>query len=355
MSNQLLTLLDAWHRQKDETEWVLGTIIGTLGSSYRKAGAMMLFNGLGQQYGLLSGGCLEADLLKHAQHVITTQKSKIVTYDMHNEDDIAWQLGIGCGGVIRIQLSLINAHNNYLQLQKLHQNLIQRIACWYLLPFLQDDSPTTVLSESEVQGTIFANNLPPLEKCKQSTHLGKNNHAYLAIPIHPVPHLVIFGGGVDARPVVTFAHELGWKITLIDHRTAYARKAYFPHASHIFRHEAEQYADITTIDAAIVMTHNIKMDARALSVLVKSSTRYIALLGAIDRKKKVFTQASINEAELPVKLSSPAGLDLGGELPESIALSILAECHATLEQRSAQPLSGLTPKDSNPNQQVNSD
>ena len=45
MSNQLSALLNEWHKAKDDTEWVLGTVYKTEGSAYRKAGAMMLING----------------------------------------------------------------------------------------------------------------------------------------------------------------------------------------------------------------------------------------------------------------------------------------------------------------------
>ena len=60
MSNQLRDLLSAWYPRRDE-DWVLGTVYQTAGSAYRKAGAFMLIDHIGQQYGVLSGGCL-ADL-----------------------------------------------------------------------------------------------------------------------------------------------------------------------------------------------------------------------------------------------------------------------------------------------------
>ena len=56
-------LLHAWSKKKNESDWVLGTIYDTEGSTYRKAGAMMLFNGFGQQFGLLSGGCLDGNFV----------------------------------------------------------------------------------------------------------------------------------------------------------------------------------------------------------------------------------------------------------------------------------------------------
>ena len=84
MSNQLTTLLNAWKQGKDETDWVLGTIYKTEGSAYRKAGAMMLINGNGQQFGLLSGGCLEADIMRRARAVMQTQQGALLVYDAND-------------------------------------------------------------------------------------------------------------------------------------------------------------------------------------------------------------------------------------------------------------------------------
>ncbi len=341
MSNQLLTLLKKWLDRRNDTEWVLGTLIEAQGSSYRKPGAMMLFNGLGQHFGLLSGGCLEADLRQHAHQVMTSKKIKTVTYDMHDKEDITWQLGIGCGDTICIQLSPITPHNDYLQLEQVYEQLKQRMPAWYILPLENDSAPASVIPETHQQSSTFAGNLPVFEACKHASRITQGDQAFLAVPLRPAPHLVIFGGGIDAQPVVTFAHELGWQITLVDHRTSYARPGYFPNVTRILHCQAStltRFTSLTDIDAAIIMTHNIKMDADALTTLSQSTARYIALLGAFSRREKVFSQTPISEKDLPVKLSTPAGLDIGGELPESIALAMLAECHTVLEKRSGLPL-----------------
>ena len=75
MANQLLYVLTQWHPYRDACEWVLGTVYKTEGPCYRKSGAMMLFNGRGQQFGMLSGGCLEADIQRYARHVMLSGKA----------------------------------------------------------------------------------------------------------------------------------------------------------------------------------------------------------------------------------------------------------------------------------------
>ena len=81
MSNHFCHLLSSWLPLKDEANWVLGAVINTRGSVYRKTGALMLLSDAGHQLGLLSGGCIESDLLLQARKVVALGKSRRVVYD----------------------------------------------------------------------------------------------------------------------------------------------------------------------------------------------------------------------------------------------------------------------------------
>ena len=87
MSNHVNHLLAQWLPLKDKHKWVLGFIFKTEGSCYRKAGAMMLFSDAGHLLGILSGGCLESDIVKKAQRVMTDGVSRTAVYDDEDEED----------------------------------------------------------------------------------------------------------------------------------------------------------------------------------------------------------------------------------------------------------------------------
>ena len=89
MSNQLNALLNTWADARDDTDWVLGTVYKTEGSAYRKAGAMMLINGYGQQFGLLSGGFLEADIVRNARKVMQTGNANLEKLPCHAVNSVA--------------------------------------------------------------------------------------------------------------------------------------------------------------------------------------------------------------------------------------------------------------------------
>ena len=79
---------------------VLASVYETEGSTYSKAGARMLITGDGKFHGMLSGGCLEGDLAERARAVIESGQAQAVTYDLGQNDEELWGLGVGCATVV---------------------------------------------------------------------------------------------------------------------------------------------------------------------------------------------------------------------------------------------------------------
>jgi len=324
MSNQLTALLDAWQKGRNETDWVLGTVYKTVGSAYRKAGAMMLINGFGQQFGLLSGGCLEADIIRNARKVMQTRQTLLLEYDGSDEDDWSFQLGIGCGGKIYIMLQPLGREND-LGLGEMTAALDSRNSGFY---HQQIGNATAYFEIRDSAGS------------GRSIIDHRADGAWLVTPVNPPPHLLVVGAGIDARPLVNIGAELGWLITLVDPRPSNARAAYFPGANRIMIQLDEnlsQYIHTERVNAAVIMSHNLDIDADGLRSCQGTGLEYVALLGPRHRYQQVLERAGLVEQQLTCPVSAPAGLDIGGQLPESIALSILAECHAVLNRRNSLP------------------
>lgn len=321
MANQLPALLELWHRNRNNRSWVLGTVYKTVGPCYRKAGAMMLFDDLGKYHGLLSGGCLEADIQRHAQRVFHSGRSKTICYDGGDEDDFAFQLGIGCGGTVHILLQPLLPENDYLHLATLRARLQQRQTCHYL-------QKIPVMGESLARVSVCK-----FESVRARARLIEHeNGMWLQTPISPPPHILIVGAGVDARPMAQLFRYQGWKVSLCDPRPANGREAYFPGCRCYRCHpdKLSQLQNLSTFDAAVVMSHNLHLDAAALRSLRRLPLRYLGLLGPVSRRDRVLQLAGLRMEELSTQLHAPIGLNLGGELPESIALAACAEIHAVL-------------------------
>jgi xanthine dehydrogenase accessory factor len=159
--------------------------------------------------------------------------------------------------------------------------------------------------------------------------------------VRPPPRLLVFGAGPDAVPVVRIAYELGWEVVVVDWRPAYARRESFPEASDVVLCEAEQvgeHVDVDGTSAALVMTHHYLHDRSLLRFLLPSAVRFIGILGP--RKRTESLLGDLEEEGLSFsrdqleRLHGPAGLDIGAESPEQIALALLAEIQAVLAGRS---------------------
>jgi xanthine dehydrogenase accessory factor len=330
MPHHIEDLLTQWRLYPNDN-WVLAIITRIEGSSYRKTGAMMLFHSLGKSIGLVSGGCLEGDLLRHAQRAIQNDQAINVTYDATDESDASYQLG--CGGIIDLLLIPVTAKNDYLQLDTLHKKISSGY-CEYQIPLVKTGTPSSLVT-TNIDSTVEARKV----FTHQSSYTTVDTNTSLTtlnIPLRRRFHLAIFGGGLDAQPLAKLALQLGWKVTVFDQRSSYAYQAHFPKVNIIKQTISTLSSDeLDKVDAVVVMQHNLNLDSHALTLIAKNCPAYVALLGPMHRRDQVFDKAQVTITDFSGFFSAPAGFDIGGELPESIALSILAECHAVLHNKLA--------------------
>lgn len=339
MSNHFYHLLASWLPLKNEANWILGAVIHTRGSVYRKTGALMLLSDAGHQLGLLSGGCIESDLLLQARKVIALGKSRRVIYDAADDSNIAWRLGIGCGGAAEILLHPCNSQNDFLQLPSVFACLQQQHACHYQLQLEQARANFSSCPRKFSQrqhGSVQSAN---------SISANDSDEKALETLINPLPHLLILGSGVDVIPLCHLTLVLGWRVTLADHRLNAGKRANFPAGITALTQAAAELDDelFQQVDGVVIAHHNVRLDAAAVAALQKRNliNPYIGLLGPAKRKADVLAEAGLSEAQLRYSIAGPMGLALGGDLPESIALSVLAECHAHIFGSSAVPLSEM--------------
>lgn len=153
----------------------------------------------------------------------------------------------------------------------------------------------------------------------------------MLLPLALPPRLLLLGAGPDALPVVDFASRLHWRVTLVDHRAAYAVPAHFPLADGVLLMRPEEITrdlKLGGFTAAVVMSHHLPSDLEYLRALSASSIPYVGLLGPRARREKLLSELDTEAERLRPRLRAPVGLNLGGRTPESIALAIVAEVHA---------------------------
>lgn len=272
--------------------WALATLVETQGSTYRKPGARLLGDSNGGTLGVLSGGCLEEEIGRRGQIVIENGSLELLTFDTKRL--------YGCDGWLKILVERIPETGE-------HGNLITRIG--RLLEGRQVCRVRTSF-DGGVRGS-------ELLACDALV----SEQPGVLIDTVPLPvRLLLFGDGPEIEPMAQFSQTLGW---IVEH----------------FCHPLELPEDFRPDDqtAALIMNHNFGRDLLALDRLLPLQLRYVGLLGP--RKRHVRLLARLSEyrtldftAEFK-NLFAPAGLDIGSEAPDEIALAIVSEVAAVLSGR----------------------
>jgi len=294
----------------------------------------MLIASNGDYAGLLSGGCLEGDLRERAHAVIETGQAQLVTYDTRGKDDLIWGLGLGCEGAMHILLFRVGPDRDWQPLTHLSRSLASH-------------TPTAVsivVESTSAARPVGAITLPDgaspdlRATLEQSAHNGRaqwitaEDAKLFVLPLSLPPRLLLLGGGPDAAPVVELAARQSWKVTVLDHRPAYAQADHFPGAERVVLARPNEFLaalDVAHFSAAVVMSHHLPSDLEYLRSLAQTSIPYIGLLGPAQRREKLLSDLGGEQARsLRPRLHAPVGLPLGGRTPESIALAIVAEIHA---------------------------
>lgn len=253
---------------------LLITVIGTRGSTYRRPGARSVIGEDGSVTGAISGGCVERDVALRAKAWVADFEPRVVTYDSSSDEDIVFGLGLGCRGKIEM--------------------LVQ--------PFDAAHPPA----------------LPPVpahERLRWTTMF--EGRIVLEEEIEPQRAVAILGRDPDAEPVAAVASAIGWRAEII---------------------RSWDEPDLRGFHAVVIMTHNFLHDVALLQAAFASDAEYIGLLGPKSRGEEILTQIGVVTPDMRRRLHSPAGLDLGGETPEAIALSIVAEIQALFHDATGEPL-----------------
>jgi xanthine dehydrogenase accessory factor len=346
MEAQVSPLLPLYRRERaGGRAFALAVVVHTSGSTYRKPGALMAIAADGSYAGLLSGGCLEADLCEHARRVIDTGEAHTVTYNTGGSEDALWGLGVGCEGAMQILLLRVGPERSWQPLEHL-ESALERHRPTAAAIAVESRSPGLAAGHALIPGAASSGDpsldadvqalLARVARSGRASWLESSALRIFAFPLALPPRLLLLGGGPDAAPIVELAARLAWKVTVYDHRPAYAQAAHFPAAARVALGRPEELGrvlDLGAYEAAVVMSHHLPSDLEYLRALAATRIEYLGLLGPPHRRDKLLEDLGTAAEPLRRRLRAPVGLDLGGRSPESIALSIVAEIHGHLHRR----------------------
>ncbi len=364
MSDQFVVVSEMERAAERGESMVLVSIVRTAGSTYRGVGARMLVTASGSTHGLLSGGCLEADLVEHASAAHRSGAPAIVTYDTGSAEEFVWGLGLGCNGLVEALVEpltparareLVEVLRGALTADENH--ILATVvrsrgagAPSVTARMMIDARGNFITAGDWGDGSVLARvardavrNRPDERRGAMLTYADGDDIEVALEMITPRVSVVICGSGPDTVPVARLARELGWDVTVVDHRATHATGSErFAGARVIERADPAAIGDavpLTPAALAVVMSHNYDRDLDYLDSLVAARVRYVGLLGPRSRATRLIADLerrgrSLDE-EMLSRIHGPIGLDIGGDSPEAIAVSIIAEISAVVSGRSA--------------------
>ncbi|WP_034040110.1 XdhC family protein [Wocania ichthyoenteri] len=306
---------------------VLTSVVALDGSSYRRPGVRMLILENGKMIGAVSGGCVEKEILLQSETVFKTGEAKMMIYD--------GRYRLGCEGVLYILLEVFNPNETFINAFK--NCLEERNAFEIQSHFEKKDGVFSGIgTQVKINNNLFSISGINLENQNKSC-----STFHQKMP--PCFKLIIIGAEHDAVQLCKYAALTGWEVTIVSGASEAKSISDFPRA-HGFSAISPEQMDVKLIDnqtAIVLMTHNFATDLRYLVALKNTNPNYIGLLGPTKRREDLLSQfieyCPNAEDDFLERIHGPAGLNIGSETPEEIAISIISEILCVI--RKEEPIS----------------
>jgi xanthine dehydrogenase accessory factor len=299
---------------------VLAIVVGTGGSTYRKPGALILLDASGVRAGALSGGCLEAELEACARSVLDRGIAAQARFDTTGDEDRIFGSGTGCGGSTHVLLLPIPARASPLRDALLAAEHIGEI----LTLDLALSAAQLGRGEARCAGAAHA-----FDERGAIGTMGQIAGDAVSLTIRPGRRVLLLGAGPETQPLLALTRLLGWHVELLDHRERWLRFAEGSALDAVHRDGPDSLPELLAqvrFDAALVMNHNVHLDARCLVHLAADDIGYVGLLGPAARRDDLLAEIGVDATDrLRARLHAPVGLALGGEGAEAIGIAIVAE------------------------------
>jgi xanthine dehydrogenase accessory factor len=161
-------------------------------------------------------------------------------------------------------------------------------------------------------------------------------------PVEASPDVYVFGAGHVGQFVAKMAHEVGFRVHVVDDREKFANRERFGEEIDVIVDHIptwlEQHA-LPPTSYAVIVTRGHTHDLDALRALIRTPLRYVGLIGSKAKVRRIFDvlleEGSTSDSLRPVH--APIGLDIGAITPQEIAVSIVAQLIAVKHGKITEP------------------
>jgi xanthine dehydrogenase accessory factor len=327
---------------------VTAQLIEIIGSAPLDPGATMLISDDGHIEGSVTGGCVEAALVDEAQKIFNGDAARVATYGI--SDELAGEVGLMCGGTVRILLSEVESHSVPALRLLVDATLDEQSAAIATLVdgpaagsrlAVTDDAAVGTLGVADLLDSsvardargLVAQGLSMIRSYGSDGAVMGDDLRVFVKSYAPRPRMVIFGAIDFSVALARLAREAGYRVTICDARKPFIASSRFSEVAEVVSEWPDAYLEgreFDRRDALLVFTHDPKFDEPALISALQTDAGYIGALGSRrtdrDRRERL-RQAGVTPDELE-RVTSPCGLDIGSSTPIETAIAILAEITA---------------------------
>ena len=314
MTHELKKIVSAFKEARaKKIKTVLATVVALEGSSYRRPGVRMLIRDDGKMIGAVSGGCVEKEILRQAYGVFSGDEPKMMTYD--------GRYRLGCEGILYILIEPFSPDEAFLQF--FDSIIVKRKKFRIVSCFLKSDGTNPAF------GSFFHFDKESIG-VRQTVAENRDLEVFEQ-EMDPCFKLVIIGAEHDAVQLCSYASLTGWEVTIVASASEEKDIMDFPGAHNFLTVEPEMLV-LENVDfqtAVVLMTHSYVRDLKYLLAIKKTNPIYLGLLGPANRREKLLGEFIERFPEVSDtffdKIHGPAGLNIGAETAQEIALAILSE------------------------------
>lgn len=332
----------------------LATITRTSGPTFRRVGVSMLVNPDGSVVCALSGGCPQRDIVARAMRVIANDEPEIARYNRDSGLDVLMEMG--CGGELDVLIEPLAHARDICFLDAVARSQAQRVTGFMATAFSRQDRALSPRPQRLVWlGNIEWNDINDAALAEQIMPIGIGLGPFARAAVHrletadgaievlfetlrPAHALVVIGINAVSLALARISAGLGWKTLLIDHLEPAPEAHSLPANVEFLLSTPESLRRMVQLDrysSAVVMTFNVERDIAWLNTLADADLVYLGAIGSRERAARM--SAAVANTRTPLR--APAGLDLGSETPEEVALAVSAEILANLNTRAGGSLS----------------
>lgn len=299
--------------------------------------------------GSVSGGCVEGAVVEEALRALADGEPRLLTFGV--PDERAWEVGLACGGTVRIYVAPIGPGHG-ISRRRLLSALVaaadaKRPAA--LVTDLATGQQTLLEPRAEGDRQLGEVALPVSVRDAVLDAIADDHSAlitcdgdadgeWFAQVWNPPLRLVIIGAVHIAQALTPMARLAGYEVTVVDPRAAFASAARFPTTTGVslvgdWPDDAVAALAPDRRTAVITLTHDAKLDEPALRAALESDAFFIGALGSRKTHHRRLERLADFGPTALERIHGPVGLDIGALTPAEIAVSILAQ--VTLALRGA--------------------